>query len=348
MNAPKAIVQRHDSNWLTTSPVVGAAQVYVLSYKDGRLVAFTRRPTFADRVGSTFCYVVDTAEQRTSFSTTAPSRQDAYPFTVQADVVWRVVDAEALVRSGVDDAAQVVRSAVDDQLWTVGRRFAPDDAAGAEQAGRQAFPANSAVSSGLALVRVLVRMTPYAGLTGAVRQADSVRHDGAIGLLKMQQESDRMHHMRTLLDGDESLLLLHLANNRSDTGSVIQLMLEARQRGETTRMELFDRMVANNFIQDADVEPLRRALLGGSGPGMLTPTVGLTSSSMRAIIPGDPVPPAAASPSTGGATGSVPPPAPAAGAGPADNGTPDPAGGKPSIGHVREWKPLMKRDGDRS
>ena len=94
-----------------------------------------------DRAGSRFCYVIDTSEQQTAWSFNAPSSQDAYYFTLFADVTWRVHDPESLVRSGTDRPGQVICTSVEDEMWPIARSFPPSDSAGAERACRQAAAA---------------------------------------------------------------------------------------------------------------------------------------------------------------------------------------------------------------
>lgn len=52
-------------------------------------------PSFNDRWGSRFCYIVDTAERRVCDSFAVPSMTDAYSFTVEAEATWKVTSPEA-------------------------------------------------------------------------------------------------------------------------------------------------------------------------------------------------------------------------------------------------------------
>lgn len=337
MNAGKSILQRHESGWLTSAPKVGATEVYVLSYHDGRLQAFLRRPGFAERAGSRYCYVIDTSEQRTAWSFTAPSRRDAYYFTVFADVTWRVNDPEGLVRSGSQDAIQVIRTSIEDEMWYIARGFLPDDSAGAERACRQAAAMLDTRPAGLVVSRAVTRVTTDKSLTDATRHTGQELHRNDIDRIHRQLEDDRVNHLRALMQGDDSMILLHLANNRADTGGVISMLMEARQRGESARSELFDKMVSNGFIQDSDVQGLRDSLLGSMGPR--TPALPQLGPSMQQppVIAALPAPQAHVN------SGPAPTPGdpPRDLLGPADD--PDPAG---QAGGVRVWKPLTRRTGN--
>ena len=334
MSPDRSIVQRVDSGWLTSAPKVGATEIYVVSYHDGRLQAFTRRPGFSERAGSRFCYVIDTSEQRTAWSFTTPSRQDAYSFTIGADVTWRASDAESLVRSGTQDPVQVIRTSVEDEVWSIARGFQPLDAAGAEQACRKAAATMGNRPAGLVVIRAAVRVTMDRSLTDGSRQVGAAQHQGVLSQISMQQETDRVNHLKSLLHGDDSVLLLHLANNRDDTGKVVNLMIEARQRGEATRLELFDRMVDKGFIQDSDVAGLRDSLLGAMWPGV--PGLQQMGGTQPQLALGAGTS-AQSTVNAGQSSGS--------GGQPRDNlqsGTdPNPP---PQHGGVRAWRPLTRRD----
>jgi len=337
MNAGRSILQRHESGWLTSAPKVGATEIYVLSYHDGRLQSFVRRPGFAERAGSRYCYVIDTSEQRTAWSFTAPSRRDAYYFTVFADVTWRVSDPEELVRSGTQDPVQVIRTSIEDEMWYIARGFQPDDSAGAERACRQAAATLDTRPAGLVVSRAVTRVTTDKGLTDANRQTGQELHRSDLDRIHRQLEEDRVNHLRALMQDDDSMILLHLANNRGDTGGVINMLMDARQRGESARGELFDKMVNNGFIQDSDVQGLRTSLLSSMGPR--TPALPQLGPNM----PQPPAIPALPAPRPHVNSGPAPAPEdpPRDQLGPADD--PDPAG---QAGGVRGWKPLPGRAGN--
>jgi hypothetical protein len=319
---------------MTSAPKVGATEIYVVSYHDGRLQAFTRRPGFAERAGSRYCYIIDTSEQRTAWTFTAPSRQDAYRFTINADITWQANDAESLVRSGTQDPVQVIRTSVEDEIWYIAEGFQPHDALGAGQACRKAAAAMGNRPAGLVVTRAAVRVTTDRSLTDGNRQVGVAQHQGVLSKIAMEQETARVYHLKSLLQGDDAVLLLHLANNREDTGQVLQLLIEGRHRGEVTRLELFDRMVEKGFIQDSDVQGLRDSLLGAMWPGA-GQQIGVGNSPPQLAIGAGNAPQPVVYSGQSSGSGDLP----------RDSLRPAPDANPPrQAGGVRTWKPLPKRD----
>jgi hypothetical protein len=58
------ILRTVDSGFFNASPKAHPSNIYVVSYRDGRIRSFTGAPSAGDRWGSRYCYIVDTAERR--------------------------------------------------------------------------------------------------------------------------------------------------------------------------------------------------------------------------------------------------------------------------------------------
>lgn len=292
------IIKRSESGWIATMPRARPDTVFVLSYADGGLKTFRHAPGMSERAGSRWCHVVDVSQRFSSGELTIPARGDAFFFQAWFDAGWQVGDAEAVVRNNIEYGEPVVSGFLSDAMWRRGRRYDPDDVAGAEEEITRAIHPPVQIGSGLVLTALNVRLALDS------RQATAASEDFDEDRAGRRQ-ADRMRRLRSLVDGDESFLLMHLAEHQGDTGAVLNMLMQARERNDKTRMELLDRMLKEGFIQDADIAGLRDSVLGGGGMPALP-----SGNSAGLPLP-------SGSPSGSPPYGSPPPGAPQSGSAPA-------------------------------
>ena len=343
------ILRTVDSGFFSALPKAHPSNIYVVSYSDGRIRAFTGAPSATDRWGSRYCYIVDTAERRVRSTFIVPTSVDAYSFTAEAEATWKVTNPEAVVRANLSDGNEVVLAGMRDQLWTTGRRFRPEDAAGAETAAHSALLQLRELDEGITILRSTARFRVDSRLTAAVLERDQDTHQGNL-------DEQKMLRLRRMVEGsDEAMVLFHLLQHPEDTGTVLQMMIEARDRNQTVQLGLLDRMLEHNLITDADAQPLRDSVLGR----VANPNPQVT---MRPIAPRAAPPALPASPGPPSATSSPPSPAPgpakkvygvgddptlppSSPTGPVKPLEPDPPpapGPAPPAGGVKKWKSLRK------
>jgi hypothetical protein len=351
------IVQTVEAGFFNAPPKAQASNIYVVYYRDGRVQAFTGVPSQKDRWGSRFCYIVDTAERRVRDSFTVPSMTDAYSFGVEAEATWKVTSPEAVVRAGLTDGNEVVLAWLKDELWVVGRDYSPGDAAGAEATARSVLSGARGLAEGVTILRATARFQVDAHLTTATIERDADTHQGTLD----RQRTDRLQQM---LDGsDEAMVVMHLLRHPDDTGSMLQMMADARDKNQAVRLGLLDRMLVHNLITDADAQPLRDAVLGQPISSSVIKMRPISSRAMPAALPpGAPQAlPSAGSPGSASAgsrppkktyavvdTPSSAPPAPTGPAAPSQQVQPDPqpaAEHAPASGRVKAWKQLKKSPG---
>jgi hypothetical protein len=266
------ILRTVDSSFFNAPPKAHPSNIYVVSYNDGRIRAFTGAPSAVDRWGSRFCYIVDTAERRVSASFSMPSSTDAYSFTTEVEATWKVTNAEAVVRANLSDGNEVVLARLRDELWMVGRQFRPEDAARAETAARSALMGLRDLDEGITILRSTARFRVDTHLTSAELERDHDRHEGGL-------EEQKMLRLRRMVEGsDEAMVMLHLMRHPDDTGTVLQMIADARDKNQAVQLGLLDRMLEHNLITDADAQPLRDSVLGRIAPPV----------TMRAIAPRTP------------------------------------------------------------
>jgi hypothetical protein len=250
------ILRTVESGFFNAPPKAHPSNVYVVSYNNGRIRAFSGTPSAADRWGSRYCYIVDTAERRVQGSFEVPTAVDAYTFSIEAEATWKVTDPQAVVRANLSNGNDVVLGRLQDDLWIVGRRYRPEDAAGAEIEARSALTGMRQLDEGLTVLRVSVRIRVDRRLTGAVLERDRDTHQA-------NRNEQKMLWLRRMVEGrDDGVVLLHLIEHPDDTGMVLKMMTDARDRNESVQLSLLDRMLEHNLISDADAQPLRDRVLG--------------------------------------------------------------------------------------
>jgi hypothetical protein len=261
-NPSPLITNRFEAGWRKL-PRIDAHCTYVLAYGGGELVAFDRMPRFGDRAGSVRCYVVDAAPRPAHGTMRIRARGDRYAFDATYHARWRVTDPVRVVRANVYDGDSTVDGFMRNRLGSIGRQFDPDDAAGVEMQIHDALSVPAEVEAnglpvgdGLALIALAVAVTPDPRVTDRGVALDDDVHEGTLA-------ERRTMRLRYLLDGDGSAILYHLAQNPTDTATVLQMITDAKDKSERWRLEWLDRMRADDAIQEADYEHARAVVLGG-------------------------------------------------------------------------------------
>ncbi len=257
MSQPSGVILRTvESSFFNAPPKAHPSNIYVVSYNDGRIRAFTGVPSATDRWASRFCYIVDTAERRVRSSITVPTSTDAYSFAIEVEATWKVTNPEAVVRANLSDGNEVVLARLQDELWVIGRDFRPQDAVGAETAARLALSQVRELDEGVTILRSTARFRVDARLTAAVIERDQDTHQG-------NRDEQKMLLLHRMVEGsDDAMILLHLMQHPDDTGTVLQMMTDARDKNQAVQLGLLDRMLEHNLITDADAQPLRDSVLG--------------------------------------------------------------------------------------
>ncbi len=258
------ILDKIVSGMLGSVPRPTPSAAYVLSYSSGELRLFTRAPSMSDRMGSKYCFIVDASERHTSGTLSIPTRGDIYFFQVEFEASWYVSDPAAVVRRNATHGDELISSYLSNAMWRLGRNHPPNDAQGAEDEILQSLHAPWDLGNGITLTGISTRVVLDQRQSGSVAEIDADAHTGIL-------EKNRFTRLRARLDdGDQSFVLEHLSQHPGDTGSVLQMLAATRERNEQTRLALFDRLVSQGYIQDADIGPLRDMILGGSSTPALT------------------------------------------------------------------------------
>lgn len=334
------ILRTVESSFFNAPPKAHPSNIYVVSYNDGRIRAFTGTPSATDRWGSRFCYIVDTAERRVRNSFTMPTFIDAYSFTIEVEATWKVTNPEAVVRANLSDGNEAVLARLRDELWVIGRQFRPEDAAGAETTARSALLKVGELNEGITMLRSTARFRVDTHLTAAMLQRDQDTHQG-------NRDEQNMLRLRRMVEGnDEAMVLMHLMQHPDDTGTVLQMLTDARDKKQAVELGLLDRMLEHNLITDADAQPLRDRVLGGATNPSVTMRPITPRATPQALPPAHtpPTSPTSAPAQTKKAyvVEDAPASAQRAKAVPIESDSEPAPNPSPAAGGVKKWRPLKK------
>ncbi|QKG21696.1 hypothetical protein [Actinomadura verrucosospora] len=326
-------------------PRPGAA--LVCSDREGRAVTWSRRPSIVDAPRLRRWYLVDVTRHQDTIAAEVPSRWDAMRFQLEADVQWAVTDAAVVVDQGLADGLAVVRSRSAQRNRGVTRRHDIDDCDLAERELQDLYDRGPMVlGEGITIYSAVIRMhidDPTARFQNEQRQIERTR---STERQNATLERERIDALRSTAKGEDDLLFLFLARHPDQVGSVLQSVAHRREITQKMQLDIFDRMVREGFIQEADIEPMRRLLL--------TPMEQVADVRSLDVL-GQAALPAAAAPAdsgggdagTGGAADDadtwitakpVPPPEPEPGSGPPEPPpAPAPSAPPPANG-VSGWK----------
>jgi hypothetical protein len=298
-----AVIKAVDAGFFNAPPKAHPTTVYVVSYRDGHLRSFSGAPTFADRIQSKFCYMVDTSEQHSANTCTVTSSDDAYSFSVELSATWRVTDPEAAVRANLTDGNSRVLGSLEDLVWQTARGYEPGRAAAAEGAVRARLSRPVPLEAGITVLRAAARFRADAAVTEATRGLDSDKHQGNL-------ERQRMARLQSMFDGSEaSALMMHMMQHPEDTATVLGMLKDNREKEQALRLGLLegdrrhylamlDRALENNLINDDDAQPLRDMLFNPAAGASL-------SSGSVSMVPIAPRPALSLPPGAGPAGGAA-------------------------------------------
>jgi hypothetical protein len=213
-------------------------------------------------------YDVDTTNHFNTEAVRLPARDDVFEFHGSMDIGWCVTDPIAVVKRNVGDGLALVRSTLLLKMREISRRYPIERCAEADaEVNRVLGTLPVVLPEGITVHRFAVQLTLDAQTRGYLQTKRNSVYESEI-------EQQRINATRRALDGDNGLLMMHLAHNRGDTGVVIEMINRDRHASEQRRIELFKDLLGSGVIQDIDLDDLTRALVrqstqlvqGGPGP----------------------------------------------------------------------------------
>jgi hypothetical protein len=268
-------------------PVVNPGVAVVCSTADGQLEQVGKLGMIARYHRR---YEVDIADHHDTVDSPLPTRDDVYHFQCSVVVGWRVSDPIEVVRRRVGDGLDLCHSRLLDRMREISREFEIQDCAKAEREINRAVGMPFPLLEGITIYHFSARLTLdtdarayLQAKIAAAREADldeSRRRDDVerahhaetmegIRLSgEVHRDQQRMNAVRQALKGDNDLLLYHLAHNRGETGTIIDMIRADRNSTERERITLLKDLIDRDLIQDVDLDELRSELVSGTALGI--------------------------------------------------------------------------------
>jgi hypothetical protein len=297
------ILSQHELSFNERGPRAEPGRALVYATRDGRAEVRSRR-VLPGASGIAFhrVYVVDVADQEGTLKDELPSREVPFQFQVELQVGWRVTDPVRVVDRRIADGTSIVRSRLLDRLRPIGARFSLEDSVRAESQINETFARGvSLKNEGITVHYLSARVYLDQPTIEYLEERRRKRRDHELESMDQAHEEElrarRGAAIQAAVHGEADLLLRHLADNPGDGMTVVRHLAERREMAAQAKRELFDKMLAEGFIQEADVDPLREVLLRAD-PGF--PVAGDPVSAAQDQVLGIPVQrpaaPAAAAP----------------------------------------------------
>ncbi|MEV5749774.1 hypothetical protein AB0L00_18295 [Actinoallomurus sp. NPDC052308] len=240
--------------------VVRPGRALLFSHRDGRIVQFPKAPRLAALRRFYWQYEVDVSDHYSVFYLLIPSRSKAAKFRLTVQAGWRVIDPARIVSSRVTDGNAIVASRITDALLPICRSYAIEDDARLERNLAETLGGERPhrYPEGIALFRFSAQVDHDRKSAGRIEDWVDASHQAEL----RRDGMDRLRgHVRTPVD----LYLLQLQQNPDQVHQVIADIQKNREMSAQARLDLFNKMVENDLIQEADLESFRRQIVAPIG-----------------------------------------------------------------------------------
>jgi hypothetical protein len=255
---PLILEQEQMGAGIRLTPQPGRA--LLLADRDGRLVQAMKYPNpFAARRYQ-WQYEVDVADHFTVHFVELPSRSKGAKFRLSIDVGWRVSDPVRIVTSRIDDGNAIVRSRVIEALLPICRSYRIEEDGALEQnlvaalgGGREhVYP------EGITLFRFSAQVNHDQRSSRWIEA-----HVDAVQETELTKQG--MAGLRDQVTSEVDLILLSLQRNPDQVQQVISEIRQRKEMSVKSRIELFNKMVENDLVQEAEIDSLRRQIIEPMG-----------------------------------------------------------------------------------
>ncbi|GLY05514.1 hypothetical protein [Actinoplanes sp. NBRC 101535] len=280
---------------LWNKPRVRAARALVLMTRTGELVPYTlpRQPTYGQLLASPAgtMYEVDTGRHQTIMRTTLPSRVDAFAFTADLTLVWRVVRPVEAVLSNIHNLGPAMARSVAHELRSFSRRYPIDATAEAERELNEHLQHRSAKAllflESEALVDAVAENEHLAGVGYGTHVTaflhlwtddEGVQHASVSRRIELEREWQKLRHLkeqnhrqivaarveyyRGIIDqGDMNRFALQLAKNPADSQAILDAIRAHALTNRKQTIDFVSRLVESGAISAYQIEEQVRVAL---------------------------------------------------------------------------------------
>jgi hypothetical protein len=241
-------------------------------------------------------YNVDVAPHQDTFTLLLPSKEQAFSFTADVRVTWRIVDPVAAVRAKLDNPVPAVQHHVEERLREHARGFDVENAVDAERQINLDFGDRvMSVSDAIQVQRCTVvlkldedarkhiasRTEHLRAMEAAERERELARERRVLAQDEEEHElrmkKNRMDvYANALREDDQNVLALMLAGHGEDATAVINLMMQQKQLQFDAARDMLDKLLSANLVNRRDVASIMNnagaAIVSGvQGPKPLLP-----------------------------------------------------------------------------
>jgi len=279
--------------------LAGIASAVVYLGQDGTLSLTPPRATLWERLFPTHTarLEVDRSRRLDLVTLTLPSCLDAYDFRAAFSVVWQVEEPLSVARLHIADGLPFIRAHLLNVLARMSRKWDIEDYAGFEREINEMFgdtgdPAARRLEEGLMIHRLAARVQLDEGGRSWLAQQRNARRTIELLPLSLNVEQLRQYNEAELarikqqheleLEKARQLAAFELQQQRYDEYATALLNntlaaydmaqhpegvgkyvrdRQAEEQNDKTRLELFERMLKEGVITDADLDDFRRTLI---------------------------------------------------------------------------------------
>ncbi|MGH9060757.1 MAG: hypothetical protein ACRDZY_14775, partial [Acidimicrobiales bacterium] len=224
-------------------------------------------------------FLVDVAPHQEKFLLELPAAGDAFCFSADVRVTWRVRDVVAAVKDERDPRA-LVRDFVEERLREVTRKFDVEQSADAEQRVQREYQDRTGtvteaveLSACTAVLGLNEEIREHiAGRRRSMQKVEAAENNHSVTMVTerfareieaLKQKHDlelKQERMKVYADAlrsdDVNLLALRLSGHDEDVKDVLELVMEQKKRGFEQASGVLDSLLAANLVNRKDVAAL--------------------------------------------------------------------------------------------
>ncbi|GGS64117.1 hypothetical protein ACFFV7_01525 [Nonomuraea spiralis] len=202
-------------------------------------------------------YEVDMADHYSALYLEVASRSRAARFRLRIDVGWRVSDPVTIVTSRIQDGNALVQSRIREAVSPICRDFDITRDADLERQLMIDFGHDRVQHypvEGISLFRFAVQVSHDRKAAGWMAAQADARIEG-------QLEAEGITGLRHQITSEDDLMLLLLHRAPERVADVIGDIRKRKELSMQARIDLFNKLVDNDMIQEAEMETIRKLII---------------------------------------------------------------------------------------
>ncbi|WP_157246884.1 hypothetical protein [Nonomuraea typhae] len=202
-------------------------------------------------------FEVDMSDHYLALHLEVASRSKAAKFRLSIDVGWRVSDPVKIVTSRIFDGNALVQSRIREAVAPICRGFVITQDADVEQRLMAEFgdgQVQNYPQEGICLFRFAVQVSHDRRASGWMAAQAEAHVEG-------QLEAEGIMSLRKQITSEDDLIMLLLHRAPDRVGDVISDIRKRKELSMQARIDLFDKLVSNDLIQEAEMDTIRKLII---------------------------------------------------------------------------------------